>query len=66
MISPETALVVGVAALVIFGGRKLPELGRGLGEGLRAFKRGVNEDKEEEAAAPAVPVEAGPVKNQQP
>jgi sec-independent protein translocase protein TatA len=33
--------------LVLFGGKKLPELGKGLGEGLRGFKdgmKGVTED----------------------
>lgn len=39
MISPETLLVVGIGALIIFGPRKLPELGRSLGQGLREFKR---------------------------
>jgi sec-independent protein translocase protein TatA len=27
--------------LVLFGGKKLPELGKGLGEGLRGFKEGM-------------------------
>lgn len=33
-------IVVGLAVL-LFGGRKLPELGKGLGEGLRGFKEGL-------------------------
>jgi sec-independent protein translocase protein TatA len=33
-------IVVGLA-LLFFGGRKLPELGKGLGEGLRGFKEGM-------------------------
>ena len=33
-------LVVGIA-VVLFGGRKLPELGKGLGEGFRGFKEGL-------------------------
>jgi len=28
-------------AIVLFGGKKLPELGKGLGEGLRGFKEGM-------------------------
>lgn len=40
MISPETLIVVGIGALIIFGPRKLPELGKSLGQGLREFKRG--------------------------
>jgi sec-independent protein translocase protein TatA len=33
-------IVVGLAVL-FFGGKKLPELGKGLGEGLRGFKEGM-------------------------
>ncbi len=36
-------LVIFVLALVIFGPRKLPELGRSLGKGLSEFKRASNE-----------------------
>ena len=31
-------MVIAVILLVLFGGRKLPELGKGLGEGIRNFK----------------------------
>jgi len=34
-------IVVAIVAIVLFGGRKLPELGKGLGEGLRGFKEGL-------------------------
>ena len=34
-------MVIAVVVLVLFGGRKLPELGKGLGEGLRGFKEGM-------------------------
>jgi sec-independent protein translocase protein TatA len=34
-------IVVVVVAFVLFGARKLPELGKGLGEGLRGFKDGI-------------------------
>ena len=30
-----------VVALIVFGPKKLPELGKGLGEGLRGFKEGM-------------------------
>jgi TatA/E family protein of Tat protein translocase len=38
-------VVIFVVALVIFGPRKLPELGRSLGKGLSEFKRASNELK---------------------
>ena len=37
-------LLIGVIALLSFGGKKLPEMMRGLGQGVREFKKGVNED----------------------
>ena len=40
-------IVIGGIALLIFGGKKLPELMRGLGKGVQEFKEGMNEVKEE-------------------
>ncbi len=34
-------LIIGGIVVLLFGGRKLPELGKGLGEGLRSFKEGM-------------------------
>ena len=36
-------LVILVIILVIFGAGKLPEIGKGLGKGIRNFKKGINE-----------------------
>ena len=41
LLTPSHLMVVAVIAFVLFGGRKLPELGRGLGEGLRGLKDGI-------------------------
>lgn len=35
-------LIILVVVLILFGGRKIPELMRGLGEGVRGFKEGVS------------------------
>lgn len=40
-------VVIGGIALLIFGGKKLPELMRGLGKGIKEFKEGMHEVKEE-------------------
>lgn len=40
-------LLIGGIALLLFGGKKLPEMMRGLGQGVREFKKGASEDKEE-------------------
>ena len=39
---PELLVILGVAALV-FGGRKLPEIGAGLGKAIGSFKREVDD-----------------------
>lgn len=44
-------LLLGVVALLLFGPKRLPEMGRGLGKGLREFKSSVTgEDKPDELA----------------
>lgn len=40
-------IVIGALALLIFGGKKLPELMRGLGKGVKEFKEGMHDVKEE-------------------
>ena len=61
---PEIAIVL-VIVLVIFGPKRLPQLGRSLGSGMREFKDAVTgrskEDHEELEAATAPPVPADPV-----
>lgn len=46
--APEIILII-VALLLLFGGKKIPELMRGLGKGVKEFKDGQNgiEKKEE-------------------
>ena len=41
LFTPTHLIVLAVVILVLFGGKKLPELGKGLGEGLRGFKEGM-------------------------
>lgn len=40
-------IVIGAIALLLFGGKKLPELMRGLGKGVKEFKDGMSEVREE-------------------
>jgi sec-independent protein translocase protein TatA len=42
-------LVVGLVVLLLFGGRRIGDLGRGLGDGLRNFKKGLREEDEPKA-----------------
>ena len=41
LLQPTHLLVIAVVLLVLFGGKRLPELGKGLGEGLKGFKDGL-------------------------
>jgi sec-independent protein translocase protein TatA len=43
-------LIVLVVVLLIFGPKKLSEVGKGLGEGMRNFKRGIRDDDDEPPA----------------
>lgn len=44
--SPADILVVLLVFLVLFGGKKIPELAKGLGQGIRNFKGAVKTDEE--------------------
>ena len=41
LFQPMHLIIIAVIVIFMFGGRKLPELGKGLGEGLRSFKEGM-------------------------
>ena len=41
-------LIILFIVLLLFGGRKIPELMKGLGKGIRNFKEGINNPDEEE------------------
>ena len=43
LFQPTHLLVILVLCLIIFGPKKLPELGKGLGEGIRGFRDGLKE-----------------------
>lgn len=43
--SPMHLLIIAVVILVLFGGRKIPEVMRGLGQGVREFKEGMRGDQ---------------------
>ena len=53
-------MIILIIVLLLFGGRKIPELMRGLGRGIREFKESVsgNEPPEEPKASPPPPAPA--------
>ena len=48
--SPADIVVILLVAVLLFGGKKIPELAKGLGEGIKHFKSSVKEDDEKETA----------------
>ena len=46
-IGPTELIIIFVIILLIFGGKKLPELAKGLGKGIREFKKATKEVQDE-------------------
>jgi len=60
MVGPETLLIVVAIAALLMGGKKIPEMARGLGRAKTEFQKGLQEGAQEQksegdAAAPAAP-----------
>jgi sec-independent protein translocase protein TatA len=47
LLQPMHLLVILVVAMFVFGPKKLPELGKGLGEGIRGFKKAISENADD-------------------
>ncbi|KAF0140348.1 MAG: preprotein translocase subunit TatA [Stygiobacter sp. RIFOXYC12_FULL_38_8] len=41
-------LIILLIVILLFGGKKIPELAKGIGEGVRSFKKGLKGDESEE------------------
>jgi sec-independent protein translocase protein TatA len=54
LFQPMHLLVIFFIALLVFGPKKLPELGKGIGEGFRALKDGMKDASAEPKAAEPV------------
>jgi sec-independent protein translocase protein TatA len=48
LFQPLTLLIVFAVVLLVFGPKKPPELGKGIGEAIRGFKQGVSESYHEQ------------------
>ncbi len=46
-------LVILAVVVLLFGAKKIPELAKGVGQGIKDFKKAIKDDKENEAAAAA-------------
>ena len=49
-VGPTEIAVIAIVILILFGGKKLPEMGRGLGESFREFKKAFRSKKEPSSA----------------
>jgi len=54
LFQPMHLLVILIICLLIFGPKKLPELGKGLGEGIRGFREGLKNDNTTKSGATEV------------
>jgi sec-independent protein translocase protein TatA len=50
LFQPMHLLVIFGIALLVFGPKKLPELGKGIGEGIRGFKAAMKEEEKQAVA----------------
>jgi sec-independent protein translocase protein TatA len=57
LFQPMHLLVIFAIALLVFGPKKLPELGKGLGEGIRALKDGMKDHETKSETKPENPPE---------
>jgi sec-independent protein translocase protein TatA len=49
MFGTQDIILIGIIVLVLFGGSKLPQIGSGVGQAIRNFKKGISEAEEIEA-----------------
>ncbi|MBN1610893.1 MAG: twin-arginine translocase TatA/TatE family subunit [Polyangiaceae bacterium] len=56
-IGPWQLLIIAIIVLLLFGGSRLADIGKGLGEGIRSLKKGLSDDEKEnkQAEEPAPP-----------
>jgi sec-independent protein translocase protein TatA len=59
----QELIIIMVIALVIFGGKKLPEVGSGLGKAIREFKRGTSEPDEIDVTPKETVEQKGPAES---
>jgi sec-independent protein translocase protein TatA len=52
LLQPWHLIVLAVVAFLLFGAKRLPELGKGLGEGLKGFREGIRGIGDPPPAAP--------------
>lgn len=46
--NPTALIIVLLVVVLLFGGAKIPEMMRGMGQGMKEFKKGLNETEDDE------------------
>ena len=66
VVGPWQIVIIALVILLLFGGKKIPELMKGLGKGVKSFKEGINEveDQINGADTPSKPAEAPKAKEE--
>ena len=54
VVGPWQIVIIALVILLLFGGKKIPELMKGLGKGVKSFKEGMNEKVDEEVKSDEV------------
>ncbi len=57
LLQPWHLILLAVVAFLLFGAKRLPELGKGLGEGLKGFREGIRGITDPAPPPPAPPVQ---------
>ena len=60
LLQPTHLLVIAIVLFILFGAKRLPELGKGLGEGLKGFKEGLKGVTDPTPPAPTAQQNAAP------
>lgn len=60
LFQPTHLLLILLICMVLFGGKKLPELGKGLGEAIKGFKSAMREGETPDSDRPSIPPPSKP------
>jgi sec-independent protein translocase protein TatA len=60
MFGTQDLILIGIIVVVLFGATRLPQIGSGIGQAIKNFKKGVSEADEIEAPKKTAPKKEGP------
>ncbi len=60
----QELLIILAIVVILFGAKKIPDLAKGLGKGIKDFKKAVKEDEDEEVSAKSEKIEGKETKKE--